>query len=179
MAKKCFIFLTLFLLLYSVFPVLGNDCLKKTMDSQVGVKELTGNNDGKEIAKYLKTVGLSEGYAYCAAFVKWVFLQCNIKTPITAWSPTAYNSKTIVYKDGRFYDEPKIGDVFVIYSLSKKRIVHTGFYYSFYNSKVFMTCEGNTSPSGAVGSKSDIDGHGVYKKLRSYNQTYAITRWIK
>lgn len=179
MAKKLVIFCSLFLLFPSFLPVLGNDCLRKTMDSQIHVRELTGNNDGKEIAKYLKTVNLSEGYAYCAAFVKWVFLQCGIKTPITAWSPTAYNKNRIIYKDGRFLDEPKIGDVFVIYSLSKKRIVHTGFYYSFYNSRLFMTCEGNTSPTGAVGSKTDIEGHGVYKKLRSYNQTHAITRWLK
>lgn len=178
MAKTNSFYLLLCILFFIPSVHLANPCVKATMNSQVGVKELTGNNDGRQVEAYLKTVGLGKGYSYCAAFVKWVFLQCGFKTNINAWSPTAHNSKNVVYEKGHFLKEPKTGDVFTIYSLSKKRIVHTGFYYEFYNSKVYLTVEGNTSPTGAVGSRADIDGHGVYKKLRSYNQTHSITRHI-
>lgn len=41
--------------------------------SQVGVQE-SGENRG-EVAKYLKSVGLREGYSYCAAGVYWCFQQ--------------------------------------------------------------------------------------------------------
>ena len=178
MAKiNSFLILLCFLFLFSNNS-LANNCLIKTAESQVGVVEKTGNNDGVQVEAYLKTVGLGKGYSYCAAFVKWVFLQCGYKTNINAWSPTAHNKNNVVFENGRFQKEPKPLDVFTIYSLSKKRIVHTGFYRSYYNSKLFLTIEGNTSPTGAVGSKQDVDGHGVYKKLRSYNQTYSITRHI-
>ena len=72
---------------------MANNCLIKTAESQVGVVEKTGNNDGVQVEAYLKTVGLGKGYSYCAAFVKWVFLQCGFKTNINAWSPT----KTMLY----------------------------------------------------------------------------------
>lgn len=50
----------------------------KTAKSQLGVKEKTGKNDGPEIEKYLKTVGLGSGYAWCAAFINWTLRQNGI-----------------------------------------------------------------------------------------------------
>jgi hypothetical protein len=142
------------------------------MESQIGVRENLGVNDGVQIRKYLKAANINYPASYCAAFVKWVFLQCGIKTPITAWSPTAHNSKNIVYFKNRFEQEPKCGDVFTIYSTSQKRIVHTGFFYSFYNTRIYETIEGNTNDNGSS------NGDGVYKRKRSYHQTYSITKWL-
>ena len=51
-------------------------CLSKNIAiSQIGTKELTGNNDGPEIEKYLKSVGLNPKgkYPYCAAGQYWSF----------------------------------------------------------------------------------------------------------
>jgi uncharacterized protein (TIGR02594 family) len=50
--------------------------------SQLGVKEITGNNDGKDVEKYLKTVGLGPGKSsyWCGAFVNWTLKEVNIKT---------------------------------------------------------------------------------------------------
>ncbi len=45
--------------------------------TQVGVMEV-GNNKG-EVAKYLASVGLSEGYPYCAAGVYWSFREASKK----------------------------------------------------------------------------------------------------
>jgi len=41
--------------------------------SQVGVKEATGKNDGKQVEKYLASVNLSKGNPYCAAGQYWCF----------------------------------------------------------------------------------------------------------
>lgn len=46
---------------------------KEIAISQIGTKELTGNNDGPEIKKYLNSVGLGEGNPYCAAGQYWSF----------------------------------------------------------------------------------------------------------
>lgn len=168
--------LSLFLFLTS--GSLESSCLKKTIDSQIGIKELTGNNDGAEIEKYQNATNSPKYSSYCASFVKWCFLQCGVNVAINAWSPSAHNPRNIIYFKGKFEKEPRLGDVFTIYSVAKKRIVHTGFYYSYYNNKVYMSAEANTSGNGAIsGSVLDVNGNGNYKKLRSYNATYSITRW--
>ena len=159
------------LLLLTSFSVEQN-CVVRTIEKEVGIKEATGNNDGKRVEEYLRTTNLGKGFSWCASFVKWAFLKCGIKTPITAWSPTAHNSKNIVYFKNRFEQEPKPGDVFTIYSINQKRIVHTGFFYNFYNSRIYETIEGNTNNNGSS------NGDGVYKRKRSYHQTYSITRWL-
>lgn len=46
------------------------------MDStraQLGVRELTGNNDGIEVEAYLRSVGLKKGNPYCQAGQYWSF----------------------------------------------------------------------------------------------------------
>ena len=178
MAKINYIFISVCVfILFSSFN-LESTCLKQTIDSQIGIKELTGNNDGKEIEKYQKATNSPKYSSYCASFVKWCFLQCGKNPSISAWSPTAHNPKNIVYFNGRFEKEPVLGDVFTVYSLSKKRIVHTGFYYSYYNNRVFLTAEANTSSNGVItGSFLDVNGNGNYKKLRSYHAVYGITRF--
>ena len=51
--------------------------LLEIAESQIGIRELTGNNDGKEIEAYLKSVNLGKGYAWCVAFVVWCHLQIS------------------------------------------------------------------------------------------------------
>src|SRR5689334_590246 len=55
--------------------------------TQLGVKEQpAGSNRGPEVDGYLLTVGLSPGYAWCAAFVYWCFhkaaLELAIENPL-------------------------------------------------------------------------------------------------
>jgi hypothetical protein len=51
--------------------------LKKVLQkavSQIGVMEQPpGSNRGPEVEKYLRSVGLGGGYAWCMAFIYWVF----------------------------------------------------------------------------------------------------------
>lgn len=140
--------------------------------SQVGVREATGHNDGKDVEKYLKSVQLTKGNAWCAAFVKWTFDQAGIKTTITGWSPTAHNKKNIVYMDGRMKQEIRRGDVFTIWFPRLKRIGHTGFVQKKFGFNSVMTVEGNTNSAGSR------EGDGVYVKTRPKSTLYSITRWF-
>lgn len=140
--------------------------------SQVGVREATGRNDGKEVEMYLASVGFGKGYAWCAAFVHWCLDSAGIPNKITAWSPTAYNPKNIVMsKNGSFLKEPVSGDVFVLYYTNLKRIGHTGFFHRKQSNTIFESVEGNTNMAGSR------EGDGVYRKFRSFKATHAITRW--
>lgn len=164
-----------YLLVILLLPVysLGETCIERVYTSQIGVREATGKNDGKEVEMYLRNVNLGKGYSWCAAFVRWCFDQCGIKTSITAWSPTAHNAKNIVMQYGSYAKEPMPGDVFTVWNVKLKRIAHTGFFNKKINQTIFETVEGNTNDGGSR------EGDGVYKRRRSINSTFSITRWVK
>jgi len=149
----------------------SQSCITETYTSQIGVREATGRNDGKQVELYLKSVGLGKGYAWCAAFVKWTFDHCGIKTSINAMALSADRPGYYVYFKGIRIKEPMPGDVFTLYYPKLKRIGHTGFFDKQINSKIYRSVEGNTN---AAGSR---EGDGVYIKYRSYNSTYSINRW--
>jgi hypothetical protein len=144
------------------------------LDRQLGVRESGGNNHGFKVSIYLESVGLPEGYSWCAAYVHWVLQECGFNTPITAWAPSAFNQKNVVYSQRKWIKKPRTGDVFVLYSIKNRRISHTGFVREIINEKFYLTNEGNAAQDGAV---NPYDGDGVYEKIRSYNATYAISRW--
>lgn len=153
---------------------MANTCIEQRLDRQLGVRESGGNNRGWKVSQYLESVNLPEGNAWCSAFVHWVLEQCGIVTTITGWSPSAENTKNIIYKNCKFKNNPKVGDVFTIYSIKRKRIVHTGFFRERINDKFYLTTEGNAAQDGAI---NPYDGDGVYEKIRSFNATYSISRW--
>lgn len=146
--------------------------LREVYMNEVGVRELTGKNDGKRVTEYLNSVNLGSGYAWCAAFVKWCFDQITLNTRITAWSPTAHNSKNVIYAKHKFHKEPQPGDVFTLYYASKKRIGHTGFFDKWNNENVIQTVEGNTDGEGSR------EGDGVYIKFRPIKTIHSITSWF-
>ena len=139
--------------------------------SQVGVREATGNNDGPEVEKYLASTGLGKGHPWCAAFVRWCLDSANIKSSVTAWSPTAENKKHILYSARNLKEEPVAGDVVTFYYANLGRIGHTGFYHRRISNTVYESVEGNTDSGGSR------EGQGVYRKYRSFNSTYSISRW--
>lgn len=147
--------------------------------SQVGVMERTGNNDGKSVEMYLRSVGLKKGYAWCAGFVRWSYDSAGVKTNINAMALSAENKANYVYKNGVFLKEPEAGDAITFYYSNLGRIGHTGFYHERVNDKIYMSVEGNTGNAGANNDGIVREGDGVYKKYRSFKSTYNISRWIK
>src|SRR5690606_643242 len=55
------------------------DRLREIYMAEVGVRELSGRNDGERVAEYLRYTDLGEGYAWCASFVSWVYGQAGFQ----------------------------------------------------------------------------------------------------
>lgn len=146
--------------------------VKIVYDSQVGVRELTGKNDGDQVEIYLRSVGLRKGNSWCAAFVCWVFDQVGVSNPNTGWSPAMFNSKNTIYKSGVATETPQSGDVFGIWFSNLNRIAHVGFVDK-WSSKSVNTVEGNTNGYGSR------EGNGVYRKIRLRKQIYKVAKIIR
>jgi hypothetical protein len=138
--------------------------------SQIGVRELTGNNDGVQVEKYLAAVGLPKGNPWCAAFVKWCYLQANIAsaTSINGMALSINQKNNKVYYLRKFNYEPRAGDACTLYYTKLGRIGHTYFYEHRLNASLYSSVEGNTNSAGSR------EGDGVYRKYRSYLATYSI-----
>lgn len=147
--------------------------VRHTYTSQIGIRELTGNNDGKQVEVYLKYVGLPRGNPWCAAFVCWALGQNNVPNPKSGYCPSLFARQDQVWKrTSKTNSGPLPGDVFGIYFPEKKRIAHVGFVDS-WTQKTVNTVEGNTNEAGSR------EGDGVYRKIRLTRQIYAVTRFIK
>lgn len=152
------------------------DCILEVAASQVGVMELTGNNDGVEVERYLASVGLGKGYAWCAAFVSWIYQECDANIVKSAWSPSFFPISKIVYKRGNKNNQQPIpSDVFGLYFQNRGRIAHVGIIEK-WSDKYAITIEGNTS--NANSGETTREGDGVYRKRRLKRTIYAVSRWI-
>lgn len=146
--------------------------VQKTYRGESHVREKTGKNDGKRIEEYLASVNRKKGDPYCAAGVSWVFMQHDIQTVKSAWSPAWFpDSITIYHRDRFLHQNPDIADVLGIYVRQKKRVGHVGFIDEYWNngSPYINTFEFNTSGSG-----SD-EGEGNYHLRRLKSQIYKVS----
>lgn len=146
----------------------------KTAKTQIGVRELTGNNDGNSVEAYLRSVGLKKGNPYCVAGLFWCFIQNGIKLniPNPAYSPNWFsgtmkivNRKSWMKTD--FISKP--ADVMGFFMSGKGRIGH-GELIEYENKKNYFTIGFNTS-----GTDTD-NGDGVRPMIRNKNLAYAICR---
>ncbi len=172
MAKRIVLIALLGLLINSLGYSGGRDELVKTYRKHIGVRELTGNNDGKEVEMFLRSTGLGKGYAWCAAFVTYCHIENDIAIPekAPAWSPAWFPKHRLIN-----HEKALPGDVFGIYYANMKRIGHVGFIDQAWNndSSNIITVEGNTNGDGSR------EGDGVYRKRRSKKQIKSISRWIQ
>ena len=81
------------------------------------------------------------------------------------------NKNNFVLRNKKELQQPKTGDVGTLYYTNLKRIGHTFFYDRRVNSSVYESVEGNTNGEGSR------EGNGVYRKKRSFNATYSLSRW--
>lgn len=173
-SKNCIVGILLVLIVNGVF---GQNTLREkvqqTYTEEIGIRELTGHNDGKQVEKYLAAAGFKKGYAWCGAFVNWCFVQNNIKSVKSpAWAPSWFPNKNVIFIQGKKIREPPAaGDVFGIYFQSKKRIAHVGFVDN-WGDKWVTTVEGNTNQAGSR------EGDGVYRKRRIKRQIYKVSKFI-
>jgi hypothetical protein len=132
--------------------------------SQIGIREVTGNNDGVMVETYLAVAGLKKGEPWCAAFLSWIFKKAGYAQPSTGWSPALFPSQRLVKL-------PAAGLLFGIYFPSLKRIGHCGLIENV-NGNWLSCVEGNTNINGSR------DGDGVYRKLRHTKTIHRYSDWI-
>lgn len=151
------------------------DALKNT-----GVTEEGGDNRGKWIKIYLQEVGLPEGYAWCAAWLKFRYVTAARKLKeqlsdefldLNGWTPD-WQKYALKHKIWIPIEEVrknpslvKPGYAIFYYSKSKERVYHCGLVVRT-NKFGVATVEGNTSP----GTEIEANGDGVYLKRRNYNR---------
>jgi hypothetical protein len=172
MAKRLVFIIVLGLFTYLLGYTGGRDELIRTYRKHIGVRELTGNNDGKEVEMFLRSTGLGKGYAWCAAFVTYCHIENSLAIPknAPAWSPSWFPKQRLIDPENSLP-----GDVFGIYYVNMKRIGHVGFIDEVWknNSGNVITVEGNTNGDGSR------EGDGVYRKRRSKKQIKSVSRWIQ
>ena len=173
MAKIKNIVLSIFLIACSFSAVGQNDTVAKVYRQELGVRELTGRNDGERVEMYLKSCNLAKGNPWCAAFITWTFKTAGVKAVVSAWSPSWFPAQNTTYIRGQKGNKtPQTADVFGIYFSSKKRIAHVGFIDEWESGSYVITVEGNTNQAGSR------EGDGVYRKRRLKSQIYKVSRWL-
>jgi hypothetical protein len=153
--------------------------------SQAGIREATGNNDGKEIWKYQKAAGIPKNSFWCAAFVVWCHLQLNsdLPIPISGWSPDLFKSNLVYRKTESRMSPwmPRGGEIFGKYYESKGRVAHVGIIEEKWG-KHYHTIEGNTSLSASFGmnisDENDRDGIWVARKIRQASDIYVVSDYV-
>lgn len=133
--------------------------LVRQAQSQLHVQEWPiKNNKGPGVKKYLNSVGLGEGYAWCMAFVYWcvqeVCADYKLSNPLkkTGGVLAQWNAS----KELRVM-KPEVGDIFIMDF--GKGIGHTGIVIAV-NGDVITTIEGNTN------DQASREGYIVAEKKR-------------
>lgn len=154
-------------------PGLVRNGVTKTYLSQVGIRELTGHNDGVAVEMYLHYCHTDKGEPWCASFVCWTLGQNKVSNPRNAYCPALFLPNNRVWqRNAKTNGIPQHGDVWGIYFVDRKRIAHVGFVDK-WGSETTVTVEGNTNEAGSR------EGDGVYRKKRLTRQLYEVTNFIK
>jgi hypothetical protein len=138
----------------------------------VGLRELTGKNDGPEIDKFLDSAGVGRNLAWCVAFACYVYKVNMLLTPSgCAWTPSWFPLSKLVA-----YEEVQPGDMLSLWSTKLKREYHGEIFHSHSGTNT-RSIGGNTGPTGSIGG-FDVDGDGVYFKLRPRSTIHSFSNWI-
>ena len=142
----------------------------QSAQSQIGVSEIPkGSNAGADVEKYLKSVGLGKGLAWCMAFVFWNVLEASTKLntqnplKITGGVIDQYNSRPLLRKK-----TPATGDIFIMDF--GKGIGHTGFVEKVLPNGKIQTIEGNTNDDGSR------EGYEVCRRTRNISSIKSFLR---
>jgi len=138
--------------------------LVRRAQQQIGVREETGNNDGRAVKAYLASVGLKRPEPWCAAFICWLYEKEGFVKPKSGWCPD-------LFLKSRLARSALPGNIIGIYFPDKQRIAHVGLIERLDNDWC-LTIEGNTNVEGSR------EGDGVYRKRRHLKTIYRISDWI-
>jgi hypothetical protein len=132
-------------------------------------EEPRNSNRGQAIGAFLGSVGLEQGYAWCAAYVGY----CGQFVP--GWPlPLVAGCATLgeaAEKKGLLRPTPARGALFLLYYPALKRFAHTGICLVEKGGGVWRTIEGNTNGGGSR------DGWGVFERERSFGPSDRFIHW--
>lgn len=163
------------------------DELTRVAKTQIGVKEIGGNNRGPMIVEYQKTTWLKPGpWPWCASFVTWcineilkskdVMKELGLKnaTQVKNWRPQTAGAfdfdkwgKEHGFKILPETEKAKAGDL-VTFDFS-----HIGIVIEDQIDENIITVEGNTNGKG---ERDSVSGDGVWKKTRNYKLIRTLIR---
>jgi CHAP domain len=139
--------------------------------SQMGIVEEKGNK-GKDVKKYLNSVGLDEWYSWCMAMVYWAVNEAAKSLQIA--NPLLKTGGVLrQWNEGKcqHVKEPQVGDIFILDF--GKGLGHTGFVKSVNPiSKTFTTIEGNAQS----GNLENRNGGMVCSNQRKYSSCKGFIR---
>lgn len=152
--------------------------------SQLGVRELTGRNDGPEVEAYLKVTGNRKGDSWCGAYQAAGQKAC--KLPFPAGAGGSYNwfkltSPRTLYVVGLrgSVDSLKAGYHVGFYYSNLKRIGHIARLVAPGRAvrkgrpaRVWYTNEGNTGTGGGR------EGAGVHLLTRTPSEFHSASDWL-
>ena len=150
--------------------------------ANLGVHEEGGNNDGKFVNVYQKSVGIGPGDPWCAGFAYYRYLAASISlslpTPVLICSGYTPDWKSWAVKKGLWITRPRaisdpslirVGDLVLFYSPAKGRIYHIGIVVEVEAWGVWSV-EGNTGPESGDPLTVNAEGDGVYRKKRNWSE---------
>jgi hypothetical protein len=149
------------------------ECVIASAAADLGVRELTGHNDGERIEEYQAHVHAPKRSSYCVAFVSFHLDACGVANPRSAWSPS-YSGSGVgerVWTARKAVRAPLPADVFTLYFPNLGRVGHGGFVERT-DGRYILTIEANTNGGGSR------DGDGVYRRRRELRKLYAVTNYI-
>jgi hypothetical protein len=143
-----------------------------TLTSYLGVRELTGNNDGPEVEMFLASTGLNPKgqYPWCAAFISYVFQANGLEVPQYSARAAAWFPPEKVIPDKKAI----AADLYSLYYRNLGRIGHIGMYlYPYLNDTPYVVGgEGNTNAQGSR------EGNQSAKRFRPRATIYNSSNWI-
>lgn len=164
-------------------------CVVERALSQRHVREKTGQNDGREVERYLALLGYRAGTSWCGAFVNWCYTKCGqrpkVNVPARAASWFADKSR-LVYRMGTTVRHfrtsgsdppqpkcPQPGDL-AGFSWSGHRVAHVEMVIEWdADEDEFLSVGGNTAAPRNTGDPRE----GVHLKRRN-KEDVVVADWL-
>ena len=144
----------------------------------LGLKELTGNNDGPEIERMLLNCGINIPAPYCACYLHNGLLDIGLNGGPghqPAFTPRWFEDKNrikYVRDVSNIHMNFEKGWVFGVYFRNLQRIAHVGVILEDFGDGYVLTIEGNTNSAGSR------EGNGVFIRIRHKSEIYKCADWL-
>lgn len=143
-----------------------NECVIRTAESYLGVKE-TARNSGPVVDKIIIRAGGKPGQPWCAWFARYIHLLCGISRTGQGMAASWFTRERLISPT-----DVVRGDVASVWNRYLGRIGHILFIRTWDRNSQFLTSvEGNTN------SRGSREGSGVRSLQRAKKDCFNYARW--